>query len=233
MRQLPLFALRSTSVFASYFAGPNRLAIDSLQAPAAWRSPALWLYGPSGVGKTHLLQAVCARAGDRFERAAYFPLQEMQDATGEILSGCEELRWVCIDDVDRVLGDMSWEHALFKLYTEFEDSGGKLVLSCNTPPATAPITLPDLASRLNATVIVRLNELDDDGRSEALKIRAARRGAELPDDTVAYLLKRLPRDMDSLCAFIDALDDAALIAQRRLTVPFVRQVLGEAGKLGS
>jgi len=228
MRQLPLFALRSTSVLASYLPGPNQLAVDTLQADAATlRSPVMWLYGAHGVGKTHLLQAICARAGERAEAAAYLPLRELPDATAELLSGCEELRWVCIDDVDRVMGDLVWERAFFRVYTEFEDRGGKLVFSAATTPAAMPIALPDLASRLNAAVILRLHELSDEQRCAALKIRAARRGAELPDDTVQYLLRRLPRDMNSLCAFIDALDDASLAAQRRLTIPFVREVLKE------
>jgi DnaA family protein len=227
MRQLPLFALRSTSVFASYVPGPNQVTLDILQGIATpWRSPVVWLYGAHGVGKTHLLQALCAQAGERAEPAAYLPLRELDDATPELLSGCEELRWVCIDDVDRVIGDLAWERAFFKLYTEFEDRGGKLVCSASFAPAAVRIGLPDLASRLNAAVILRVQELNDEQRGVALKIRAARRGAELPDDTIAYLLRRLPRDMSSLCAFIDTLDEASLIAQRRLTIPFVKEVLG-------
>jgi DnaA family protein len=227
MRQLPLFALRSTSVFASYVIGPNQLAVDTLRADAgSLPSPVVWLYGTHGVGKSHLLQAICANAGARAEPAAYFPLREMQSASADLLSGCEELRWVCIDDIEHVIGDLSWERAIFRLYTEFEDRGGKLALSSSITPVASRFALPDLASRLNAAVILRLNELSDDERSTALKLRAARRGAELPDDTVAFLLRRLPRDMHSLCAFIDALDEASLVAQRRLTIPFVREMLG-------
>jgi DnaA family protein len=155
----------------------------------------------------------------------------MQGATADLLSGCEELSWVCIDDVEHVIGDLLWERALFRLYTEFEDRSGKLVLSAGRAPTASRVALPDLSSRLNAAAILRLNELSDAERGTALQVRAARRGAELPDDTIAYLLKRLPRDMNSLCAFIDALDEASLVAQRRLTIPFVREML-EGSKEG-
>jgi DnaA-homolog protein len=70
-----------------------------------------------------------------------------------------------------------------------------------------------------------LRELDDEGRIEALRLRAAQRGLELPYDTSEYLLKRVPRDLRSLFDILDELDEASLVAQRRLTIPFIREAL--------
>jgi DnaA family protein len=67
--------------------------------------------------------------------------------------------------------------------------------------------------------------LDEAGRVQALKLRARHRGLELPDDTARFLLSRSRRDMTSLYRLLDKLDAEALIAQRRLTIPFVRDVL--------
>ena len=61
----------------------------------------------------------------------------------------------------------------------------------------------------------------------AFRGRAAQRGFELPEETLRYLQRRLPRDMRSMCELLDALDDAALAAQRRLTIPFIREVIGD------
>lgn len=231
MRQLPLFGLRPASVFDTYVVGPNRLAVDLLQAePSAVSTPIIWLHGPSGTGKTHLLQAVCASAGDAGRAAAYFPLHDLRGTTAEILSGCGDFRWVCLDDIESTLTDDSWERAIFRLYMEFEERGGKLVISASTSPHAVRVRLPDLASRLNAGVVLRLGELTEDERIEALKRRAVRRGFELPEEVTHYLLRRLPRDMNSLCSFIDTLDEASLVAQRRLTLPFVKQVLGDNEK---
>jgi DnaA family protein len=70
-----------------------------------------------------------------------------------------------------------------------------------------------------------LRELDDAGRIEALRLRAAQRGLQLPYETSEYLLKRMPRDLRSLFEVLDLLDEASLAAQRRLTIPFIRDAL--------
>ena len=70
--------------------------------------------------------------------------------------------------------------------------------------------------------MLTLQPLDEEEQMAALQLRARLRGFELPDDAAQFLLRRLPRDMATLCAFLDELDEASLVAQRRLTVPFVR-----------
>ena len=70
--------------------------------------------------------------------------------------------------------------------------------------------------------MLRLQVLDDAEQTAALKLRAELRGLELNDEVLQYLLRRLPRDMTALCEFLDKLDHAALVAQRRLTIPFVK-----------
>ena len=60
---------------------------------------------------------------------------------------------------------------------------------------------------------------------QALRQRARLRGLELGDEVMAYLSKHLARDTHSLFRFLDRLDQASLAAKRRLTVPFVRELL--------
>lgn len=226
-RQLPLgIKLRDSSVFASYYAGCNAASVDALLAlrPESHR-PAVWLYGPPATGKTHLLQALCARATDMQQTAAYFPLESVVSFGPGVLQGCDQLPWVCLDDVDAIAGRKDWEQAVFALYTELEDEGGRLVVSAAAPPAGVAFGLPDLRSRFAGGTVLNLRPLDESEQVAALRLRATQRGLELPDDTATFLLHRLPRDMQSLCTFLDTLDEASLAAQRRLTVPFVSRVL--------
>jgi DnaA family protein len=74
-------------------------------------------------------------------------------------------------------------------------------------------------------VVYQLRDLDEAGRIEALRLRAAQRGLQLPQETSEYLLRRVPRDLPSLFEVLDHLDEASLIAQRRLTIPFIREAL--------
>ena len=146
----------------------------------------------------------------------------------DALAGWEDRAVVCLDDADRLAGRDAWELALFGLFNRLADAGGRLVVSAAASPAATRFGLADLASRLAWGAVFRLEPLDDEGRGAALRLRAAHRGLELPEETARYLLRRLPRDMRALCGWLDRLDTASLAAQKRLTVPFVREVLGES-----
>ena len=224
MRQLPLrVRLRDSARFASFLPRGNAevfalLAGDSLAMPRT-----LWLWGRPGTGKSHLLQAACAAAGGRGEAAAYFDLATGSDSA--LLDGCEELATVCLDNLDAVAADDGWNAAIFRLYMLMQDGRGRLLVASTAPPASLPFVLPDLRSRLLASSVHQLHELDEAGQLAALQLRAARRGLDLSDEAALYLVHRLPRDLHSLFAVLDQLDDASLAAQRRLTIPFLREAL--------
>jgi DnaA family protein len=164
---------------------------------------------------------MCAAA----EEAAYFPLARSVGLPPEALAGFERTRVLCIDDVDAVAGDAAWERALFQLFNEAAELRTRLIFAAAAPPRQAPWGLEDWRSRAAACVVYQLRELDDDGRIEALRLRAAQRGLQLPYETSEYLLKRLPRDLRSLFEILDQLDEESLAAQRRLTIPFIRDAL--------
>jgi DnaA family protein len=226
--QLPLgIQLQDSSVFDSFMPGRNQLVIDRLLAVASGeRTPTcIWLHGAAGAGKTHLLQAVCARAGNDGRSAAYLPLSEVIELGGEMLAGFGELAVVTLDDAQLIAGRDGWERALFRLHQELDERGGRMLVSGTMPPAALPFRLRDLASRLNGGLVLTLQSLDEAEQIAALQLRAQLRGLELPEETAQFMLRRLPRDMSNLYAFLDELDQASLAAQRRLTVPFVREVL--------
>lgn len=225
MQQLPLgVRLRVSARFSTFQVGANGMVAAELAEVAAGAGPrVLWLHGPPGSGRTHLLQAACAAAGERGAIAAYLPLASVGDA--DTLAGLESLDLVCLDDLEAALGRADWERALFVLHHELLERGGRLVLAASGPPALAPVVLPDLASRLAAASVLALRPLPETALGEALVARAAAQGLELPEDTLGYLLRRAPRDFAALCRLLDEIDTAALAAQRRLTVPLVREVL--------
>ena len=169
MKQLPLgVRLRADAVFESFAPGSNAEVLAALRGTG---TAPLWLWGPAGAGKTHLLQA------------------------------------------------------LFRTFNEVTELHGRLVFAAAVPPRQAPWVLEDWRSRAAACVVYQVRDLDDAGRIEALRLRAAQRGLQLPDETSEYLLKRMPRDLPSLLKLLDELDEASLVAQRRLTIPFIRDAL--------
>ena len=132
---------------------------------------------------------------------------------------------MCIDDVDSVAGDDAWERGLFALCNAQTEAGHHLVVSAAAAPRASGIALADLLSRLQRLATFHLRPLDEASRMAALQLRAGHRGLELPEDTARFLMARSRRDMQSLYELLDRLDLEALRAQRRLTIPFVRDVL--------
>ena len=228
MRQLPLgVRIPDRAVFATFLPARNAQATEHLARLARGEiSGTAWVCGPQGAGKSHLLQAASVQASETM-RAAYFPLGQLHSLGVEVLEGAGQLDCLCVDDVDAALGTLEWERALFGILREIEERGARLIVSAATPPSLVPWALPDLGSRLNASMVFQLRALDEAEQQEALRLRAHTRGFELPDETSRWLQRRFPRDMRALYELLDTLDEAALIAQRRLTVPFIRSVLQE------
>ncbi|MEW5757774.1 MAG: DnaA regulatory inactivator Hda [Pseudomonadota bacterium] len=229
--QLPLgIRLRDDASFENFHAGANQEVVGGLAACLDRSGPGyLYLWGGAGCGKTHLLSALCHAAADAGLPLMYLPLSEHATFAPEILHGMETLRLVCLDDIEAIAGLPQWEEALFHFYNRLQAAGGCLVITGETAPAGLDIRLPDLKSRLCAGIIYHLKPLDDADKLAALRQRAAQRGMEMPLEVGAYLLRRCPRDMNALFALLDRLDHASLAAQRRLTVPFVREVLSDQG----
>jgi len=227
MRQLPLgIQLEVSSRFETFRVGHNRAAVEELLSGG--RGPGqvpVWLCGATGTGKSHLLQAACARVSDRGGAAAYLPLHRFASLGPEVLEGLEQLDLVLLDDVDAVAGQDPWERALFRVHNEMQERGGRLVVAAREPPTATRFVLPDLASRFAASVVHALKPLPEPEQAEALAARAASRGLDLPAETLAYLLRHAPRDFGALCRLLAELDSASLAARRRITVPLARSVL--------
>ena len=231
-RQLSLpVQLSDQAVFDSFFESGDGALLTHLKSLARSGSERLiWLWGGSGSGKTHLLQAACAEAGRQGRRAAYLPLKENLEAG--MLAGLEEFSLVCLDDVQRIAGLADWESGLFRLFNDVAENGGSLLVSADRPAAKIPFGLPDLQSRLHWGPVYRVDPVSGEDLHKAMALRAQHRGLQLPEETSRFLLRRFPRDMRSVYRLLDTLDLASLREQRRLTVPFVRDVLSRGDGLG-
>jgi len=227
MQQLPLqLQPKESCTFSSFFSGSNQIAVDILlDIFSGGGEQQVFLWSAEGLGKSHLLQAACKMASSHGLTASYLPLDEMPGVTTDILQGVEQLDLVAIDGLDSVLGDVDWELALFSLINQARESAVSLVFAANKNPTELEMILPDLRSRLTWGPVFQLQPLTDDEKRSALQIRAAARGLELPDNVASYLLENYPRDLFVLFDNMDRLDQASLVQQRRLTIPFVREVL--------
>ncbi|WPM85996.1 DnaA inactivator Hda [Apirhabdus apintestini] len=177
-------------------------------------------------GRSHLLHAACAELSRRGEAVGFVPLDKRTWFVPDVLDGMEHLALVCIDNIECVAGDEPWEMAIFNLYNRILESGNtRLLITGDRPPRQLNLRLPDLASRLDWGQIYRLQPLSDDDKLQALQLRARLRGFELPEDVgrfyssgwIARCARCLPLSIE--------LDRASITAQRKLTIPFVKDIL--------
>ena len=228
--QLPLsIGLRDSAVFASFVAEPNAEALDYLQRCfGRGHEPLTYLWGSPGTGKSHLLQALCHAAGDRDESAVYLPLRRSSEFPCEALNGLEAVSVVCLDDIDAIAGQLDWEKTLLQLFERIHASGGALAVTAAVAPGETGLRLPQLGSRLAWGMTFQLRPLDEEQQLRALDLKARRRGMSLSTDVLRYLVRHHGVDNHTLFEALEQLDQASLIAKRRLTIPFIRSILGLA-----
>jgi DnaA family protein len=226
LAQLPLaLALKDHASFETFVAGSNATAVEHVRSVVHGGSDTVWLWGAEGAGKTHLLQAACREATASGRRAMYVALPAVSP---EILSDLEHVDVLAVDDLHAVAGDLKWEQALFVILNAFLGRSGGLVLAATAPAAQCGFRLADLASRGAGAVTYRLAPLDDAERAAALRIHAAARGLTLDAAAADFLLTRVARDMGVLTTWLARLDRASLTAQRRLTIPFIRELMARS-----
>ena len=229
--QLPLgVRLRDDATFANYYPGANAAALGYVErlceADAGWTESLIYLWGGDGVGRSHLLQAACLRFEQRGEAAVYLPLAEVAEYGPELLDGLDQSELVCLDDLDAVVGRADWEEALFHLFNRLRDSGRRLLLAATASPRELPVQLPDLQSRLTLALVFQLHALSDEDKLRALQLRASRRGLHLTDEVGCFIDTGTAESLTVPLHVALPICSHLLQAQRKLTIPFLKETLG-------
>lgn len=184
----------------------------------------IYMHGPAGTGKSHLLQAMAQADA---ENCLYLPLQQLkQYDPAEVLQQVELAQRLCLDDLHAVAGNTGWEDALFHLYNRAKERGCKLLVAADVSPRALDLKLEDLRSRLSWGVVFALEEPDDDTKARILSLRAAARSMKLSEQAATYIVSRAPRGTSELLALLDKLAETSLVRKRPVSIPFVKEVLG-------
>lgn len=192
----------------------SREAIGWIDSWPNWPSYGLGIYGPPGCGKSHLSHVFAAKAN-----AHILNYEDLRSGNPVVLaSEHSALVW---DDANEVPD----EQALFHLLNAVREAGKRLLIVSRTAPARWAVTLPDLKSRLAGLPAVEIG-MPDDATITAVLVKLFRdRQVEVAPDLVDYIGNRVPRTFGAVQALVDQVDRQALAQNRRITVPFVRDVL--------
>jgi len=225
--QLPLAIQLNTKLSFENFVCPDDefLLTTLTQFPSDTGESLVYLWGAVGSGKTHLLHAVCQHAAAKDLSIHYLPLVEMIEYPVDVLNGLDDYAILCIDDLQMIIDRPEWQQAIFNLFNQVREKNGKMLFTANANPKELGLVLNDLVSRLEWGVIFHLHELNDEQKMQALYMRANMRGLTLNDDVVDYILRHFARDTGAIFELLDHLDRQSLISKRRITIPFIKEVI--------
>ncbi|KPF49419.1 DnaA regulatory inactivator Hda [beta proteobacterium AAP51] len=220
MKQIPLpIGPAPEPDFDNYLPGSNAAALQHLRSLAFPAAP-VYLWGPAGSGKTHLLRGLAARCHAHGQRVGWFDAAEpwpwtlQPDWAAVVIDRCEAL-------------DAQAQQAAFALFIEATAHGVQVAAAGRLPPVDLPLR-DDLRTRLAWGHVFALQPLSDAETRAALRREGDRRGILLPDELMDHLLTHFPRDLGHLMNLFDRLDTFALAEGRRLTVPLLRRMLAES-----
>lgn len=225
MKQLALdIGIAPGPTLAGFFAGANEPALRHLMlwvgdghAPTVHSPVPTYLWGESGSGKTHLLEAV---------RGA---LREQGAQVGWLHPGLADPppfdeRWLALLMDDVHLYSAVQQHAAFNWFVNAQSLQRGVVAAGLLPPADLPLR-EDLRTRLGWGHVFHLQLLGEAERRAVLRRAADARGVMLPDEVLDWVLNRFSRDLGSLMELLEQLDGYALQTQRAITIPLIRAML--------
>lgn len=224
--------LPDDETFDSYLSESNKNVVSqlamfiesSLQLQSA-QPKCFYLFGLSGVGKSHLLHACSTYASQLGKTSVSLSCAELLQLPVEVLEGLEQIDVICLDDIQLLGSHVIWQQAIFDLYNRVLEQNHCLLISGDQSVAQLGLTLPDLISRLTWGLTEQLKPLSDADKIIALQYRASKRGLMLSDEAANFLINRLSREMENLIASLDLLDKASIREQRKITIPFIKSVL--------
>jgi len=203
--------LRDDATFANY--------VGEAKTRLAHPGQLVYLWGPHQTGLSHLLQACCQGV------TGGIYLTNLDKLSAEILQQLDAMPLVCIDDVDLIVGQQDWEEALFHLINGIKDGGKRIIIAAHQSARQLPVKLPDLHSRLLGAIAVETDVLNDKQKLAVLQQRAKDRGFVLNNDVGQYIMSRAARDMSNLVKMLERLELESLRYQKKITIPFAKQIL--------
>ena len=223
--------LPDDETFASFKSQSNQMVVQQLThfldqiTKSNKQVHSMYLFGLSGVGKSHLLHASCAYADTIGITSLCLSFSELTQLSVDVLDGLENIDLVCLDDIQLIAGNKKWQQGVFDLYNRMVEQNKCLIITGDQSVTNLNISLPDLVSRLSWGLTEQVKPLSDEEKSVSLQYRARQRGLYISDEVASFLINRLSRDMTSLIAALEQLDQASIREQRRITIPFIKDVL--------
>ena len=220
------FDLPGEKNFVNFFPASNIEVLDHLHRFVTEKNELqIYLWGEAGLGKTHLLQACCHLAQQQHQTALYLDLATTDNKPADILEGLEAIELVCLDNLDSIAANSAWERALFDFYNRQRDAEHQLLIAAQCPPRYLPVNLPDLKTRMNWGLTLKLKPLDDQQMIEALRFKAQTLGFDIPERAGQFLRHHYQRNLSGLWRLLDKIDQTTLVEKRKLSIAMLKRII--------
>lgn len=215
--------------FANYIAGKeNEAAVSYLSRLIQQDDNDFWfiyLHSAGRSGKTHLLKACCYALIKSKTPHIFLDLGKISSLSPSILSGLRNVGLVCLDNIEHILGNASWEEALFNLYNELSVAKVPLVVSSCYSPQEIKFNLPDLNSRMRSGLNFKLVELDDDQKVMVMSKVAKEMGFNIADSLLFYMIRHYDRCLQSLIELVKQVGEIALSENKKPSLNTVKHAM--------
>tara|TARA_R110002050_G_scaffold294841_2_gene453079 strand:- start:11056 stop:11715 length:660 start_codon:yes stop_codon:yes gene_type:complete len=192
----------------------NNEAFDYISSWPKWVDMGVFLYGPATCGKTHLAHVWAYESQAVFIKAEDLPRIDVAQTPLHIV----------VEDIQKLTPKSS--ESLFHLYNYLYQKKGNLIVTSDTPLANLTLSLKDLKSRLSRLVSLQMKSPDEDlMRLFIMKLFSDLQVTVL-DNEINYLTTHLNRDFKYVFHFIKTLNNRSIAEKRKITIPFIKLVLG-------
>ncbi len=185
------------------------------------------LWGAAGSGKTHLVNASADFARSLGVTLQIYDARQLSQYDASEIGALESCEVLAIDNLDAIAGNSGWEAFFYQVVNRCRDSELRFVYTMTGKPDSLETHLDDFRSRLQWGLLLQLPSIGDDDLRTILRRRARLLGFDLPDEVISYLMRRYARDLSAQMEILRRLDGESLSRQRKITIPLVKNVLGE------
>ena len=222
---LPLSFDRQFS-FDNYFSQQRKLIVDNLMSLIASQGePIIGLWGGSGSGKTHLINASAHYARQQDLSFQLYDGIELARYDADLFEDLETCQVLAVDNLDALCGHRKWEEKFYQLINISRNEELKLLFTLTENPSYLNCQLADFQSRLSWGLLLQLPTTGENEIANIIKLRAAMLGIDLSEEVIGYLLTHYSRQLTEQIELLRILDNASLSAQKRITIPLIKQTL--------
>ncbi len=230
--------------FEHFIQGPNNeLAFALAQAvadrPAKAYNP-LFIHGGVGLGKTHLLQAICLAilGRDPGFKIVYVSCEKFTNQFLECVRGgglndfrhhYRDADMLVVDDIHFLSEKERSQEEFFHTFNELHQQQKQIVLSSDAPPDDIPGLTDRLVSRFNWGVVAQVNRPSYETRVAIIRAKAALRGVTIPEEVTEYLARKVDSNARVLEGAVHTVEAHAKMLKKELTVALARAALGDPG----